>query len=810
VAGVPLGIAVNPAGDRLYVVNESGLCVVDAIARAQLGPAISPTALPASVGNSAAAIFPGDIAVSPDGGLIYLTLGLSPTNSVLAIGSGALDQVARGLRTLQSADVRSVALSGTSVAAMALSPDGGLLYVAMEPSTEVSVIDTASMRAGNPIGVVDQPCAIDFTPDGKFALVLTSGDDTRLHLLDTAAQIDSGPIVVGTDFPVAVVASPDGTRGYVLLSPAEESEPLTAAVGAGGGTLVPVELRTRQPDTAIPIDTFVDAMAITPQGDYVYVIGGGTGIVTVVPVGERTPAEWFVTSGTPATPAKVLPVCFGGSAPVDLAVAFAQSLRPFQPNTVAAGLSQVVPASGPCSFEFSFFGYSDDSGALAEIFWLDQKSTLLRTDSLPFQVQPATDAFVLKRRDFTPAAPLILHRAHFNSPDGAAQAEVRFSAPPFTTVLMGQVSLMGTPEALTNGDLQLLQNGLPAGWTLTTQSSRGVSLSPIDGGMRLANFSAGNAELVQSTAIGSNQQYVWELKGSPKLALAQPPPAAELRWLKADGSAAGPSTLLPLDAAGFLRYPASGTTPAGTTTVEIHLKTPPGTGLDIYQVSLQTPQTATVPLSFISQAPGELRVSRSLVTYDVVPVPPPPVPFGGLATPTAPGAKPGDPPCTAWCSCCGDDQPITQPKSNITPAGRPMTTGFCRVCGSPLARPGGPLAAGAPLLHLPILAPHRTVAGRPAFLRPSTPLPPLTALAGIREGRLRQLAEVGISSLEHLADAAPDLVAKAMRGISLKHATGFIERARELVASHRRSSATTRSDPAPPPSAPVSDSQKEN
>src|SRR5207248_1572201 len=107
--------------------------------------------------------------------------------------------------------------------------------------------------------------------------------------------------------------------------------------------------------------------------------------------------------------------------------------------------------------------------------------------------------------------------------------------------------------------------------------------------------------------------------------------------------------------------------------------------------SFRTPPVASVPLNFVSHSPGELRVSKSQVTYDVVPAPPPPVPSQGLPAPTPPGAAPGQPPCDAYCSSCGGMQTIGAPTSRVTAAGRPITVGVCPSCGEALASPGGPL-----------------------------------------------------------------------------------------------------------------------
>jgi DNA-binding beta-propeller fold protein YncE len=781
------GIAVNPAGDRLYIVSSAALSIADAIGHSPVG---SPVPLSAIPGLTTTPSFLDEIAVSPDGSRIYVILRSGASSSVLAIDAKALEQVARGSRTLAVADIRRFDLPPGEVNAMALSPDGTLLYFAMD---KVIVVDTQSFTAlPGGIDVGDQPEAIDFTPDGKLALVATINDDTRLHLVDTAAATDLDNFVIGEVFPAAVVASPDGARAYVVLTPNETDV-----------TLVVADLRHKVKDSEISLSGTGMGVAITPHGDRIYVAGGDTVQLAVIPIGTRSPAEWTLTSDSATVPARAVPFCVPQPAPVDLAVLFVQTHDSFQPNTVAAGLSQVVPVAAPCSYEFSFFGSANEPGALAEVFWLNNKGVLLQTDTLPVQMQGDFAFASVLGVHTQPTIPFFLHRAHLHSPAGAIQAEVRFTAPAFVRVAIGLASLQGTSEALSNSAFQSFQNGLPVGWTLTAQYPRGVSVTPVDGGIRFLNSSAGDAELVQTTAVRAGQAYTSELTGRPdKLASARQDPSVQLRWLKSDGSTAGPPTELTLQNGGFVRNPISGTTPDGTATVEVHLKAPPGTGLDVTEISLQTPPTTTVPLTFIAQSPGELRVSRSQVTYDVVPTPPPAVPPQGLAAPTPPGSKPGDPPCTAFCPCCQDERDISQPASAMTPAGRPAVVGVCQVCGSGLIRHGGPLIPGAPVLTLPLLPPHHQAGVAHALRRQPPPLPPLTALPGIREGRARQLAEIGITSLEHLAAASPEEAAKAMTGMSVKHVASLIERAKELIATHKRSAPILRSDQ--PPAQPTS------
>jgi DNA-binding beta-propeller fold protein YncE len=783
----PIGLAVNSAGDRAYVVSGSTLCVIDTKAAVPLGTPLPFTALPSALQSSQA--FAGPLAVSPDGERIYLTLGSGfqggsgTSGYVIAVAKDVLEQVVRGARSLAASDITQAAISGVPQTAR-LSPDGTSMYLAIKTSTSLLVLDTGSFTIANAgIEIGAQPVSIDFTPDGKSAALLTNQNGATIHLIDSASDTLVESLGLGSTYsPVAVTVSPLGGRAFVLITgPLGGSTPggsvpvgiarLTEATASAAGYLVPVDLGQMIAEAPIALDSVGTAIAVSPQGDRVYIIGTNTSDVTIVPFGSRSPAEWFVTSDVPSTPGEVFPYCIPSPSPVDLAVVFGKHglRRLIEPNTVATGLSQVIPAFGPCTYDFSFFALSDDPSAAAEIFWLGSNSSLLKTDSVPIQTR--------SRRQLLP------HLARLNSPTGTAQAEVRFTAQPYTNLAVGKASLIGTSQVLGNGGLEANPTGMPAGWTLQPAFAYGVSVSTTNGVVRIINSGLTDAALTQSAPIGENVQFAWEFQGRPvPLGAAQARPRVELRWQKGDGSLIGTPAQFQIAGDGFPRYRAAGVTPAGTARVAISLIAPAGTELEIDSVSLETPQTVPVPLTFISQGPGELRVSKSQVTYDVVPVPPPPVPSGGLATPTPPDGTPGEQPCTAYCPCCKDERTITQAQPRISPAGRPLLVGLCPVCGSELVRPGGLKSAEAQPWPVRLLAAHGTsrAPGRPRSI-PSTI--PLTALRSLEKDRAGQLSRIGIDSVEKLAAASPEDVSKSAHQTSPEQAGSLIAEAKKFLAA---------------------------
>ena len=101
---------------------------------------------------------------------------------------------------------------------LALSPDGGTLYVTLagneaEPGSEVAVFDVQQRRVTGRIEVGSRPTYIDFHPSGAFALVVN-------QLSNYASVIDPSRHEVVAELPLdfycnELVYSPDGRRGWV-------------------------------------------------------------------------------------------------------------------------------------------------------------------------------------------------------------------------------------------------------------------------------------------------------------------------------------------------------------------------------------------------------------------------------------------------------------------------------------------------------------------------------------------------------------------------------------------------------------------
>jgi hypothetical protein len=471
---------------------------------------------------------------------------------------------------------------------------------------------------------------------------------------------------------------------------------------------------------------------------------------------QSVPADWTVTGTFDFADAKA-----GGQPTIaGFTVAGTQ---------IEGALSQVVPVSPSCVYELSFRGRVEtaDQDAVAEVFWLNQKCGPQRTDSIPFQETLDVDD-------------MAVHRIRVAAPPGATQAEVRFRVPAGGTAQLNNVSLQVASGALVNADLEALENGLPSGWTSTAVPSDVFIVQVVPPSAALVNLGTVTIELFQQVPATGGQPFAFDFEGAAlQDATFSTTPQVELRWLAVDKTVAGPATVFQIVPGNSSHMSATGTVPEKAVTAEAHIILPPKSFLSAKDVSLQFSETQSIPLTFIAQAPGQLTVSDLRVGFENTSVPPPPVPPTGLCSPTPPGQVPGQHDCeSSCCSCCGEEDSMTNASPTVTPANRPAMIGKCANCGSTLIQHGGQL----PLPNEKRVAFPAIVLGKP---KPPAPPPTLTDVVGIGKSRETQLIRAGIDSLEKLASATPTAVARAMTGVSIMHAPHFIEGARALLESTR-------------------------
>jgi YVTN family beta-propeller protein len=236
---------------------------------------------------------PTDLAIAPDGRLVYVANHDSGTVVALDTSTHAVTQVVRlpgrphgvamtpdGARVyitdfvLGTVVVVSVAAKeviatvpvGASPIRMAIAPDGQRIYVTNFHSQNVSVIDTTTHQVTSTVSVGAYPLGVTVTPNGRWVYVTNAGSNT-VSVIDTATNRVSTTVSVG-ERPVGVAITPDGTRAYVTNVKSDTISVIDTAINR---VLKTVEVG-REPG----------GVRITADGRWAYVAYAGANAVSVI------------------------------------------------------------------------------------------------------------------------------------------------------------------------------------------------------------------------------------------------------------------------------------------------------------------------------------------------------------------------------------------------------------------------------------------------------------------------------------------------------------------------------------------------
>jgi DNA-binding beta-propeller fold protein YncE len=268
VGPAPALIAISPDGQTAYVVGIGSLrpgapapVTLTAIRTAtnRLSRAITLCA-PGNL-SGAVAIAPDMIAITPDSRTVYVSCP----------GTGQVARVRAG------ADAAAEPIRMSSPGALAMAADGRTVYVANADGDTITPVSTATGEPGPPIIVGRSPDAMAVTPDGRTVLVLTS---TGITPVDTATNRAGTPVGIRGAYALAV--APGGGTAYVLAMP----DP-----GSQQGFAVPVPLHAGTAGTPIKVGLNPAQIVFAPDATMAYVANYASGSVTPIqlPGGQAGP-----------------------------------------------------------------------------------------------------------------------------------------------------------------------------------------------------------------------------------------------------------------------------------------------------------------------------------------------------------------------------------------------------------------------------------------------------------------------------------------------------------------------------------------
>jgi YVTN family beta-propeller protein len=191
VGALPMGVAVSPDGSTVYVANwgENTVWVINTASNTH-------TATVSGMDR------PSGVAVSPDGSTAY-TSNSDGTVSVINATSNTI-----------TATIHLGSLNDVVTPAIAVSPDGSMVYVTSSVNGVVFVINAASNTVTATVNVGDDPYAVAVSPDGSTVYVTNSNSNT-VSVINAASHKVTATVSGVGSLPYGIAVSPDGSTVYV-------------------------------------------------------------------------------------------------------------------------------------------------------------------------------------------------------------------------------------------------------------------------------------------------------------------------------------------------------------------------------------------------------------------------------------------------------------------------------------------------------------------------------------------------------------------------------------------------------------------
>lgn len=239
----PFGIGVSADGGRILAARYgdfpagrgAGISVINARTRGVIGDIPVPRR-------------PLEVTVAPDGTKAYIThVAVAPADNLPVTDTVVVID-------LQRNRVATQIPVGPASFSLALSPDGGRLYVPDWRENALQIIDTSSNTVITRIAVGNGPDAVGVSPDGSRVYVSHTGSDD-LWVLDASTRQVIAKIPLGGDTtdpaPTRIGIAPDGSVAYVA--------------NTNNNTVTAIDLRTNTVIRRIPVGQVPVSVAIVAR-----------------------------------------------------------------------------------------------------------------------------------------------------------------------------------------------------------------------------------------------------------------------------------------------------------------------------------------------------------------------------------------------------------------------------------------------------------------------------------------------------------------------------------------------------------------
>ncbi|WP_054864983.1 PKD domain-containing protein [Methanosarcina barkeri] len=227
----PQGVAVNPAGTKVYVTNyyNKTVSIIDT--------ATNKVTAKVTVGG-----YPYGVAVNPDGKKVYVTNIYSRTVSVIDTATNNVTATINGFY---------------KPIGIVVNPTGTKVYVTNYGDKTVSVIDAATNTVTATVTVGSRPWGVAVNPAGTKVYV-TNDDDGTVSVIDTATNTIKATVTVGSKtYPWGIAVNPDGTKVYITSRKSKN--------------VFVIDTATNKVTAKVTVGKYPYGVAVNPAGTKVYV-----------------------------------------------------------------------------------------------------------------------------------------------------------------------------------------------------------------------------------------------------------------------------------------------------------------------------------------------------------------------------------------------------------------------------------------------------------------------------------------------------------------------------------------------------------
>lgn len=263
----PYGIAISPDNVRVYITNN-GNNSVSYLKRIYTPPPPpgGPNITYYNLATIKVGAGPKGIAISPDGGKLYVANSDDGSVSVIDTKTNTI-----------TATINNV---GLNLEGIALNADGSRAYVAVSGSNYVAVINTATNTLMPSINVGAGPVAIVANQDGSHIYVACR-DAKKIAVINTAnnqvssinlSSSPSGLALTPDDATLYATHPADNKVSVINTSTNTVSTVVQTGAGPGGISVTPdgkyVYIENQQASTLTVLDASTNTVAVTLNGDY--------------------------------------------------------------------------------------------------------------------------------------------------------------------------------------------------------------------------------------------------------------------------------------------------------------------------------------------------------------------------------------------------------------------------------------------------------------------------------------------------------------------------------------------------------------